>query len=121
MHDIFSLFGGKTFDCPEIFFKVKPLFVGKNEQAGAVSSLPQTDRGGIGQEKPLITMGAHQSFPELCRKTGSSLGVYGCLEYAPEHGGLAIDIFHNIPLFSTVMELIPTVTNYVNTKRGFCE
>ncbi|OGU00284.1 MAG: hypothetical protein A2X80_13815 [Geobacteraceae bacterium GWB2_52_12] len=61
----------------------------------------------------------HEDLPEFCRKAGTPFGVYGCLENAPEHGRLFGLIFHNVPLFSTVMELIPAVNDCVNIKYRF--
>jgi len=61
-----------------------------------------------------------EDFTESGRQAGASLAVYCCLENAPEHSCLDGIIFHNIPLFSTVMELIPSVKGCVNIKYEFC-
>ena len=57
----------------------------------------------------------------LHRHAGAPLGVYGCLVNSPEHGRPDGVVFHNIPLFSTVREVIPAVNDGVNIKYEFCE
>jgi hypothetical protein len=68
-----------------------------------VQTATQINRNRIGQKKPFVAMRTDKDLPESGRQAGAPLGVYGCLENSPEHGCPAGIIFHNIPLFSTVL------------------
>src|SRR6185369_12113825 len=86
-----------------------------------VQTATQINRNRIGQEKTLVAMRTRENLPESCRQTGTPLGINGCLVNSPEHGRPVGIVFHYVPLFSTVWELIPAVNARVNIKYEFCK
>jgi hypothetical protein len=79
----------------------------------------QINRNRIGQKKTLVAMRPDKNFPKFCRQTCTPFSINGCLENSSEHGHPVGIIFHNMPLFSTVMELIPMVKRDVNIKCAY--